>query len=196
MPETRLWYFAPFRLDLGAGRLWQGTEPVRLTAKALAVLSYLAEHAGQLVTKDDLFAAVWASAYVSEAALAVCIGEIRRALGDAAQTPQYLETVRGRGYRFVAPVTATPSSPEPAVAERPQPMVIIRPGLLVAREAELAALQQRWAQAQQGVRQIVFVTGEAGIGKTTLVDAFVAQVAATDRVWHSRGQCIEQHGMG
>jgi DNA-binding winged helix-turn-helix (wHTH) protein/predicted ATPase len=196
MPETRMWYFAPFHLDLRAERLWQGTEPVRLTAKAFAVLCYLVEHAGQLVTKDALFAAVWASAYVSEAALAVCIGEIRRALGDAAQTPQYLETVRGRGYRFVAPVTVPSSSPEPAAAERPEPMVSTRPGLLVGREAELTELQQRWAQARQGVRQMVFVTGEAGIGKTTLVDAFVAQVVVTEKVWHSRGQCIEQHGMG
>jgi DNA-binding winged helix-turn-helix (wHTH) protein/predicted ATPase len=191
-----MWYFAPFHLDLGAERLWQGTEPVRLTAKAFAVLCYLVEHAGQLVTKDALFAAAWASAYVSEAALAVCIGEIRRALGDAAQTPQYLETVRGRGYRFVAPVTVSSLSPEPAAAESPEPMVITRPGLLVGRETELSELQQRWAQVRQGIRQVVFVTGEAGIGKTTLVDAFVAQVAVTEKVWHSRGQCIEQHGMG
>jgi DNA-binding winged helix-turn-helix (wHTH) protein/tetratricopeptide (TPR) repeat protein len=195
MPETRMWYFAPFRLDMGDERLWQGTEPVRLTAKAFAVLCHLVEHAGQLVTKDDLFAAVWESAYVSEAALAVCIGEIRRALGDVAQTRQYLETVRGRGYRFVAPVTTSPASPEPAVAERLPPVVVTRPELLVGREAAWAELHQRWAQARQGVRQVVFVTGEAGIGKTALVDAFVAQVV-TERVWDCRGQCIEQHGVG
>jgi DNA-binding winged helix-turn-helix (wHTH) protein/predicted ATPase len=188
MPETRTWYFAPFHVDLGAERLWQGTEPVRLTAKAFAVLCYLVEHAGQLVTKDDLFAAVWESAYVSEAALAVCIGEIRRALGDVAQTRQYLETVRGRGYRFVAPITAPPAAPEPVVA-------VTRPGPLVGQEVAWAELQQRWVQARQGVRQVVFVTGEAGIGKTTLVDAFAAHVA-TGRVWDGRGQCIEQHGVG
>ena len=57
-------------------------------------------------------------------------------------------------------------------------------------------LHHHWAQARQGERQIVFITGEAGIGKTALVDAFVTQVAATEQVWQSRGQCIEQHGMG
>ena len=180
MPETRTWYFAPFRLDLGDERLWRGTEPVRLTAKALAVLGYLVEHAGQLVTKDDLFAAVWAAAYVSDAALSVCIGELRRALGDTAQTPRYLATVRGRGYRFVAPITASPAPLQPAVAAPPQPLAVARQGPLVGREAEWTTLHQRWAQAQQGVRQVVVVTGEAGIGKTTLVDAFVEQVAATD----------------
>src|SRR5262245_6975356 len=105
MSEAHIWHFAPFRLDLGAERLWRQTEAVRLTAKAFAVLRYLVEHAGQLVTKDDLFAAVWGATYVSEAAMAMCIREIRQALGDAAQTPQYVETVRGRGYRFVAPVS-------------------------------------------------------------------------------------------
>src|SRR5215813_9555402 len=115
MPEIRSWHFGPFHLDLGAERLWQGPEVVRLTAKAFAVLRHLVAHAGQLVTKEDLFAAVWAAAYVSDAALAVCIRELRRALGDSAQTPQYVETVRGRGYRFVAPVTAVAVVPTPAV---------------------------------------------------------------------------------
>jgi tetratricopeptide (TPR) repeat protein len=67
---------------------------------------------------------------------------------------------------------------------------------MVAREAELAQLSQRWEQARQGRRQVVFITGEAGIGKTTLVDAFVAQVAATDTVSISRGHCIEHYGTG
>jgi predicted ATPase len=67
---------------------------------------------------------------------------------------------------------------------------------MVAREGELAQLQQHFGQALQGVRQVVFITGEAGIGKTTLVDAFVARVEAMAEVWIGRGQCIEQHGAG
>jgi predicted ATPase len=67
---------------------------------------------------------------------------------------------------------------------------------LVGREGELAQLQQWWTQARQGQRQVVFLTGEAGIGKTTLVDTFVAQVATTEEVWLGRGQCIEQYGAG
>jgi predicted ATPase len=74
-------------------------------------------------------------------------------------------------------------------------VAVTRPELLVGREAAWTELQRRWALARQGVRQVVFVTGEAGIGKTALVDAFVAQMA-TERVWDSRGQCIEQHGVG
>jgi non-specific serine/threonine protein kinase/serine/threonine-protein kinase len=60
MVETHGWRFASFHLDLGAERLWRDAEAVHLTAKAFGVLRHLVEHAGQLVTKDDLFAAVWA----------------------------------------------------------------------------------------------------------------------------------------
>ena len=73
---------------------------------------------------------------------------------------------------------------------------VVRPGLLVGRDAEFTALQQCWAQAQQGIRQVVLVTGEAGIGKTTLVDGWVAQVVASNGLWLGRGQCIEQHAAG
>jgi DNA-binding winged helix-turn-helix (wHTH) protein len=99
MAEIHGWHFASFRLDQRAERLWGRAEAIHLTAKAFGVLRYLVEHAGQLVTKDDLFAAVRGAPYVSEAALAACIRELRQALDDTAQTPKYIETVRGRGYR-------------------------------------------------------------------------------------------------
>ena len=67
---------------------------------------------------------------------------------------------------------------------------------LIGREVELAQLHRWWGQARQGSRQAGFVTGEAGIGKTALVDAFVAQVARAEAVWSARGQCIEHYGAG
>jgi DNA-binding winged helix-turn-helix (wHTH) protein/tetratricopeptide (TPR) repeat protein len=195
MRETRVLEFVPFRLDLGAERLWLGAQAVPLTAKAFAVLRYLVIHAGRLVTRDELFEAVWALPAVSDAALTVCIGEIRRALGDTARPPQFLETVRGRGYRFCAPVRVAPSTLGwPAGGDAT--VAVPQPDFLVGREAELAELQRWWAETQRGARQIVMVTGEAGIGKTTLVDAFVAQVTATADVWLGHGQCLEPYGTG
>jgi predicted ATPase len=103
----------------------------------------------------------------------------------------------GGGYRFVAPVTLVGPS-EPAVALAAPPPV--RPPsprpLLVGREAALAQLRSWWARAQQGQRQVVFVTGEPGIGKTTLVDAWCADSAAETPLWVARGQCLDHHGVG
>src|SRR5215510_15554980 len=103
--EHHLLHFEPFRLDVPNAQLWRGQELLRLTNKALAVLRYLAEHNGQLVSKDELFTAVWPSVVVSDSALVACIGELRRALGDTRRTPQFIETVHGRGYRFLPSIT-------------------------------------------------------------------------------------------
>ena len=146
MTESHGWHFASFHLDLRAARLWRGAEAVHLTAKAFGVLRHLVAHAGQLVTKDDLFAAVWATAYVSDAALAVCIRELRQALGDVAHSPQYVETVRGRGYRFIAPMDRKfkrhfspllpplASGPPPSAAP-PRPRRLPRPRRPAARRS-------------------------------------------------------------
>src|SRR5262245_17718788 len=106
--EPRLLSFEPFRLDVLNAQLWRGAEVVRLTNKPLAVLCYLAEHSGQLVSKGELFAAVWPGVVVSDSALVACIGELRRALGDTRRTPQFVETVHGRGYRFLPSITTQP----------------------------------------------------------------------------------------
>ena len=192
MQEPRILIFEPFGLDVGNEQLWRVQEALHLTHKAFAVLHYLAEHAGQLVTKDALLEVVWSQTYVSEAALAVCIREIRRALGDQPRTPRFVATVHGRGYRFLAAVTIAnrlPASPPPPVLASPPP-------LLVGREVECAQMQRWWAKAVQGERQVGFVTGEAGIGKTTLVEAFIARVRGDGALWIGHGQCIEQYGAG
>src|SRR5262249_9872002 len=202
MPPASQWIFGPFRLDPGNACLWRVGERIPLPPTAFAVLHYLVTHAGALVTKDELFDAIWADTVVSEAVLKVRLGEVRKALGETARAPRCIATVHRRGYRFVAPVTRLDASPVAATAPTlllPTPALPASPPplpWLVGREGELAQLQQLWAQARQGQRQVVFLTGEAGIGKTTLVDAFVAQVAATEAVWLGQGQCIEQYGAG
>jgi DNA-binding winged helix-turn-helix (wHTH) protein/predicted ATPase len=192
MQEQRILIFEPFCLDVGNERLWRVQEVLHLTHKAFAVLHYLAEHAGQLVTKDELLEVVWSQTSVGEAALAVCIREIRRALGDQPRTPRFVATVHGRGYRFLAPVTIADRLP----ASPPLPVLPSPPPLLVGREAECAQMQQWWAKAVQGERQVGFVTGEAGIGKTTLVEAFLERVRGDRTLWIGHGQCIEQYGAG
>lgn len=206
MRDSHILKFDPFRVDLLDERLWRGEEAIHLTNKAFAVLRYLLEHPAQLVPKEALMEAGWPGTYVSDAVLTVCIRELRRALGDHARTPTFIETVRGRGYRFLVPVTVGDRSPAlhqadspphptlPAVPISFQPSV--RPAPLVGREDELAQLHQWVATALEGTRQVVFISGEAGIGKTALVDAFVAQVGGGETLWIGHGQCVDQYGAG
>ena len=180
--------FSPFRFDPGNECLWRGTRSIALKPKDFAVLQCLVDQPGQLVTKQELLDTVWSGTTVSEGVLKVCIRRIRRALGDTAKRPRFIETVHRRGYRFVAPLSAAGESPPP----HPHSSM----PTLVGREQELALLHGWFGRAQAGTRQLVFVTGEAGIGKTTLVEAFLRQVEHHAAVWVGRGQCIEQHGAG
>ena len=118
MQERRFLSFGLYRLDRRNDQLWHGAELIRLTHKALSVLGYLVERCGQLVTKDELFEALWPGVVVSESALVVCVRDLRRALSDTRRAPHFIETVHGRGYRFVALVheTALPEHRQEEVA--------------------------------------------------------------------------------
>jgi DNA-binding winged helix-turn-helix (wHTH) protein len=94
----------PVRLDLQNAWVWQGEQRLTLTPKAFAVLRYLLEHAGRVVTKEELLQTVWMGTVVSEGALTTCMREIRKGLGEGAQAPHYIETVHRRGYRWLAPL--------------------------------------------------------------------------------------------
>ena len=175
--------FGAYRLDLVDERLWRKKKAVELRPKAFNVLRYLVEHAAQLVTKDALLDAVWGQTLVSEATLTGCLREIRTALGDNARAPQFIETVHRRGYRFIGVVENRRPSPAPTVG-------------LVGREAELSQLHAYFDRTLAETRQLVFLSGEVGIGKTTLFRAFLSQVEVSDGLWIGRGQCIEQYGVG
>ena len=200
MQEHAGFVFGPFRLDVRDERLWRGHDVIPLRHKTLAVLHALVARSGHLLTKEALFAGVWPGTVVSETVLTVAIRELRRVLGDQARCPQFIETVHGRGYRFIAPVTVEEPSPERSQAARTlhllQSTAHGRPALFVGRENELAQLHQWWAQARQGRRQVGVIAGEPGIGKTTLVNTFVAQVTAAEACWVGHGQCIELYGAG
>jgi DNA-binding winged helix-turn-helix (wHTH) protein len=109
VPSDATLVFGSCSLDLASARLKRDGRNIPLTPKAFAVLRYLVEHAGRLITKQELFDAIWTDVFVGDAALKVCIREIRRALEDDAQEPRYVETAHRRGYRFIAPVTLTPA---------------------------------------------------------------------------------------
>src|SRR5438132_3825249 len=204
------WFFADFCLDADNACLWRGMQAVALTPKAFDVLHYLVTHADRLVPKDTLLDAVWPETDVSDVVVRVAIGELRKALGDTAQAPRFIATVLRRGYRFIAPVTqvtprnlghsedaAPPSTPE--VPSLPPSVVRRLPSTalpLVGREAVLTCLHEALELAHQGQRQVLLLTGELGIGKTAVVEAFAAQVNTAPPVGLAFGQCIEHYRPG
>src|SRR5439155_26897843 len=95
---------APLRLDSANEWVWHGEQRLQLTPKAFAVLRYLLDHPGRVVTKEELLREGWPDTVVSEWVLTTCIRQIRKALRDERQAPRYIETVHRRGYRFIAAV--------------------------------------------------------------------------------------------
>jgi predicted ATPase/DNA-binding winged helix-turn-helix (wHTH) protein len=189
--------FRPFRMDIVNQCLWRyveagGDQRILLTPKAFAVLRYLVERAGLLVTPDALLDAVWPDTHVQPAVLNNQILNIRNALGDRPKSPLFIETLPRRGYRFIAPVSeCTASSSQTEVNGGGNS----NPGRLAGRERALDELRDTLGKALRDWRQIVFIAGEIGIGKTTLVDEFQRQaVAISPGIRMARGQCVEGFG--
>src|SRR5262245_12622636 len=181
MEQEQQIVFGPFRFDRTTQGLWHGPREMRLRPRTLAVLRYLVEHAGRVITRQEFAQHVWTQTHVSPSVLRVCIWELRQALGDQGATPQYIETVGQQGYRFCAEI-------------RRADLDACRAAPFVGRQAELAALQAALEAARRGMPHLVFVAGEAGIGKTTLVRRFLAQIPVTTPLWIGRGQCVEHFG--
>ena len=180
--------FPPFRIDLKNERLWRGDEELKVRRKPFAILKYLVVNALTLVTPDQLSSAVWEKTSIHGSLLRTHIGELRRLLGEGV-----IETVAGRGYRFLL----SPAAEQPALTNHTR-LVEARPGAvhLIDRIREMNVLQSAFQSALDGKRQIVFVTGDPGIGKTSLVDAFLERFANPSGALVAVGACVEQFGTG
>jgi DNA-binding winged helix-turn-helix (wHTH) protein len=206
--------FGPFRLDEEAGILFRDTEPLAVGRRAVTLLRVLVERSGLPVSKDALMEAAWSGLAVEESNLSVQIAALRKALGAEPGGERWIETLPRRGYRFVGP--ATTNSLPGAIVERKAPAVpdavpaIVsagaaggksREGLaagrhsrwLVGRSGPLQALDSVTRRMLAGNRQIVFITGEAGIGKTTFIEMAMEQLSRyhVDVLF---GHCTERFG--
>ena len=179
--------FHTFRLDAVNHCLWQGEERVLLAPKAFDVLRYLVEHADRLVTQEEILEALWPQTYVNPEVVKKYVLGIRRVLGDQTNKPAFIATFPRRGYRFIAPVLDEAEISQKAIASKPSQIGIL------GRKTELAKMRSWFDQALSGERQTIFLTGEPGIGKTTIVQAFLEQ-ASDAPVLVVRGQCLEHYG--
>lgn len=178
--------FDDFHLDEANARLQRAGLVVNLAPKAFALLCALARQPGKLVSKNELLDSVWGHQHFSESVLKTVVSELRAALSDDSNHPRYIETVPRRGYRFIGvsrPITA------PTV----QLSVCETQSTIVGRAAALEQLHSSWANVNKDQREITWIVGDAGIGKTTLIDHFVSNLGS---VTYARGQCVEQYGAG
>ncbi|HMG36469.1 MAG TPA: AAA family ATPase [Blastocatellia bacterium] len=199
--------FGPFRLDLLNQCLWCEKKQIPLPPKEFSLLLYLIRRPGQLVTKEQLIEAVWPDTIVGDGVLKVTIRKIRAVLNDDPRSPRFIETAHRRGYRFIGTI-AQPSGAlglDSGILRRESGRLswsapLRLPSLpvvdLVGREQALNQLNVLLKRVRSSERQILFITGEAGIGKTTLVEAFLQKAGGDPNLWIARGQCLEQYGSG
>jgi predicted ATPase/DNA-binding winged helix-turn-helix (wHTH) protein len=200
MPEE-LVLFEDFVFDRSAYELRRSGTVVSLQRRPFELLSLLIERRGKLVTREEILERVWGKGVFvdTENAINTAVLKLRRALGDNPEAPRFVLTVPSKGYRFIADVGRAAQEESERAESRLELVdhsdeMPVSP--VVGREEELARLRGYFARASEGIRQIVFVTGEAGIGKTTIVRALLADLVSDRKVRIGQGQCIEQYGSG
>lgn len=188
--------FGDFELDERNARLLHHGHAVPLSPIPFCLLCTLIREHGVLLTKDELLDRVWGHRFVSASVLKGAISDIRTLLGDDPRQPNFIETVSRRGYRFICPLRPQEAAfppVTPVITSLAMPQQSPSLGLFVGRGEALARLQDTWQRAAQGLRAIVWVAGEPGIGKSTLIAHFCAGIP--DALW-VRGQCVQLHGAG
>lgn len=210
-----IYSFGEYELDTRVYELRCGGSVHPVEPQVFDILAYLVAHRDRLVSKEELLEALWPDRFVAETTLTSRLKEARKAVGDTGSSQNVIRTQRGRGYRFVAAVEvraepcaagiedalhppAGATVPEPRTALPPTGYGMTReaPSGFVGRASELERLESALERALADTRQVVFVTGEAGAGKTTLVDAFLSRSISDRSVLLARGQCVEFRGSG
>lgn len=156
-----------FSIDRPNQLLWNGDTPTKVPPKVFQLLLYLRDNPGRIIDYDELLDAVWPREFVQPEILKTYVKTIRRLLEDDAHAPRFIETRPRCGYTFIGQLPDRGDCAAPS------------PSRLVGRDTALSALQTALRAAESGQRRVIFVVGEAGIGKTRLIDEFLARAAQT-----------------
>jgi DNA-binding winged helix-turn-helix (wHTH) protein/tetratricopeptide (TPR) repeat protein len=170
--------FDGFELDTALCELRLAGKRIPVEPRALDVLHYLITHRDRVVSKEELLDEVWGDRFVSEAAITTTLRTARIAVGDTGKEQRLIRTVFRRGYQFVGTVVRTvPGAGPEAGSDVPLPArLAVSTGLgFAGRKHERTVLADAWKDVlASGQRRVVLVSGEAGIGKTTLCSVFAA----------------------
>lgn len=192
----KVFRFEEFSLDLRRGMLRCGDGERGLRAKGFALLLYLIENAGRLVSKDELIGALWPDVVVGDESLARCISDVRHALADHDQ--RIIKTVLRRGYVFIAAVSIDEAEPDEIWPEHETAPAVPRSGDQVPKPArkstnlaepmgEMLGREQELAELPRYLElsRLVTLTGPSGIGKTRLARELGWRMRAVvrDGVW-------------
>ncbi len=191
--------FESFGLDEQNECLWHNGAQIMLPPRAFAVLLYLVENPGRLVSHNELLDKLWPETYVQPQVLRTYVLELRKVLSDDARQPRFIRSLPKRGYVFLAAVTENGNG-RPVITAPAETRNHHANGVanqeptgreLVGREKELSALRNCVERLDGKTRQIVLISGDVGMGKTALIDAFAREWAADGKIAMARGQCVQ-----
>lgn len=183
--------FEDFELDSELYELRRNGRRIPVEPQVFDVIMHLLRHRDRVVSKQELFESIWKTRFVTESALTSRIKAARRALDDAGREQRLIGTVHGRGYRFLGRVKEQNFTSDRGRMVRDQAGAA---RLVVGRERELRRLHQLLVESINGSPRTVVLTGEAGIGKTTTIQAFLYQALNDHDVLVACGQCLEHQG--
>jgi predicted ATPase/DNA-binding winged helix-turn-helix (wHTH) protein len=189
LTQRRIYEFDDFRVDTGQFLLTRSGQSKPITPTVFRILHMLLDRAGEVVSKDELIRTVWPDSYVEEGNLNRNVSTLRKALGERPSDHKYIETIPKSGYRFVAPVRT--------VLFQTQAVPVHKSGDgalhdIVARDSERQQLRNAFDRACNGRGSIICINGDAGTGKTALVDAFIRDLTRNNHSYHvARSRCSE-----
>jgi DNA-binding winged helix-turn-helix (wHTH) protein/tetratricopeptide (TPR) repeat protein len=175
-----------------------GNDVLTPEPKVFELLSYLMRHSGRVVSKAELLSSLWAGDVVGESVLTRCMSCARKLLADDSKTPRFIRTLHGRGYEFIAPVSVqkregssgpVPEATEPA-GEAPAP-ALLRERPFVGRKAEAARLIEALLELEARQGNFILVSGEAGIGKTRLLEEAAQKAPPSVDLHVARATAVE-----
>jgi len=173
----------PFAVDLTAGCLRKDGAPIRLRPKTWRLLALLIRRPGELVTKSEILEEIWEGSVVAEEVISVSVRELRRAFGEQSSGEQFIQTVHGRGYRFLPPTLRLAALDAPPAEFEP----------FISRQREVSVLRSAFNATQLHGRQMVVIGGEAGAGKTAIVQQFLRELETNSTgAVVATGQCIDE----